>query len=108
EIQQIREVGLAAKELPDRQRSFGALQPTPQIGLEPPRIEPFVRPLFDQLRRFERLRRHAPLPVKRGEGTQLPPPTSFRMRARPLPACEERAGVRGNMRLSGTLTSAAR
>src|SRR5580692_5585456 len=51
--QQISEVCLAAAELPHRERSLGPRQICTQIGFEPGRVEPLVRPLVDQLGRLQ-------------------------------------------------------
>src|SRR5437870_4836945 len=53
EADQVGEVGLAAAELTDAQRPAGTLQTLPQIQFKPRRIEPLIRPLVDQLGRFE-------------------------------------------------------
>ena len=53
EPQQIRQVRLAAAELPHAERPLRARQMRAQIRFEPARIEPFVGPLVDQLGGFE-------------------------------------------------------
>ena len=47
------QIGLAAAELRAPTAALGARQMRAQIGFEPGRIEPLVRPLVDQLGGFE-------------------------------------------------------
>src|SRR5712692_1875527 len=53
EAQQVGQIGLATAELAHRERPLGALQALAQVRFEPAGVEALVRPLVDQLGRFE-------------------------------------------------------
>src|SRR5205085_9959031 len=78
-LDQISEVGFPAAELPDAQRPNDPFQTLPQIRFEPRRIEALVRPLVNQLGRFEVYR------ISRLHWRSA----SFETRAAPAPQDEE-------------------